>query len=312
MRREHARALASIEKGLRCRNLAPAYSRVIFTTFRRFLTTAPRRALDRLGRADVERFLATLVAAGNTTNPARELSTLNSAFRCLLADEIIAASPTEGMKVPRKRPSQPLSLSEAAVARLLAVALDGSHYGRQRAALALRDVALLELLYSGGLRVAEARAARVLDLDLEGGSLLVRSVKRGAWRRVPFTPRALAYLTRYLHEARPALLRRRPDPGHLLVTRRGTPLSAPHAFEIVRDTATHAGLRAHPHALRRAVATHLVRAGAALPAVQALLGHKQLSTTALYVTVDRDDLRRTVALLDPHSRDQPRAATPTT
>lgn len=143
----------------------------------------------------------------------------------------------------------------------------------------------------------------MVDLDREGQTLLVRSTKRGAWRRVPITPQALLHVLAYLHHGRPLLLRgARPDPGHLFVTTRGTPFSSALAFLIVRDVARAAGLRAYPHALRRAIATHLVQAGAPVPAVQALLGHRRLATTATYVGVDREDLRRTVRLLERGAR----------
>lgn len=304
MRPEHARAFATAEIDLKRRNRATKYARAVLDTARRFLAMVPRRALAKLTRLDVERYLASRVQAADlsASTVAHEQSMLQVFFAILVNHDLLTETPTDGMTPPKRTTPPQVLLSEKGVRGLLAAALDRprpERNGGPTLALALRDRALLELLYATGVRDSEARAARVIDLDIEGATLLVRAAKRGEWRRAPLPPRALAAVLSYLREARPLLVRDRPDPGHLIVTRRASPLSQSTSFGIVRAAARRAGVRAHPHALRRAVATHLVRARVAIPAVQALLGHKRLATTAAYVTVDREDLRRTVALLEP-------------
>lgn len=165
----------------------------------------------------------------------------------------------------------------------------------------LRDRALVELAYGLGIRASELCSALLVDLDQQDGVLLVRRAKRGQPKALPLPPAALPHLRAYLREARPALVRHGPggrDRGHLLLTAIGTPLTPKCVRDIVRRLAARAGLRAHPHAFRRAFATHLARNGASLLAVQEALGHVRLDTTAIYVDVERDDLRRAIAILE--------------
>ncbi len=302
MRRDHARAVATLRADFKRRNLSAKHTRNVVDVVLRFLATVPQKRLTKLARLDVEAYLATRAASGlSRATIAHDWWALHAFFKTLVKHELLDAAPTQGMEVLSPDPPPQLLLSEAAVRRLLAAAsIPASRYGQGAygRSLALRDRALLELFYATGVRDSEARAARVADLDQEGATLLVRSAKRGDWRRAPLTPRALARIVAYLRDARPALLHGHADPGHLFVTRLGTPLSQSTSFGIVRRAARLAGLRAHPHAFRRAIATHLVRAKVPIPAVQALLGHRRLTTTATYVTVDMDDLRRTVALLE--------------
>lgn len=300
-RAEHARALETLALAFRRRNLSAGHTRNVLSAVARFLVGVRRKRLTSVSRLDVERYLAARAREGASPDAVRrEWCALHVFFATLLDHELLAASPTAGMEVARPERPPPLLLSEAAVKKLLHAASDPARHrpGPFGRALALRDRALLELYYATGVRDSEARGARVVDLDQEGATLLVRSAKRGVWRRVPLPPRAFQAIVRYLREARPVLLRGRTDPGHLLVTKRGTPLAQPTAFRVVVGVARGVGLRAHPHALRRAIATHLIRAQVPVPAVQALLGHRQLSTTATYLTVDRADLHRTVALLE--------------
>ncbi|MCA9647035.1 MAG: tyrosine-type recombinase/integrase, partial [Myxococcales bacterium] len=141
----------------------------------------------------------------------------------------------------------------------------------------------------------------VCDLDLAAGCLLVRRAKRGEPRQLPLPPAALPPLARYLRLGRPRLVRGDVLPAaeqRLLLTERGTPLVANEVLRVVKQVAARAGLRAHPHALRRALATHLVQAGVSIAHVRELLGHVRLDTTQRYVLVEREDLRRAVDVLD--------------
>lgn len=294
--RSKARFLRAWEAALVRRALSPATiaarRRIVVRLLRHFTGTD----LCALERADLERYLALRSASVSPATQAEQATVLRGFFAALVEEDLLRASPMEEVRIRRAGRPPRLVPSEAAVARLL----DGAaRHPRSREA-GLRDRAVVELLYGLGLRAAEARATLLVDLDLEHGTLLVRRAKRGGQRILPLPIRAVPHLRTYVVEARPGLARLGPDldAGHLLLSGQGRPLSYDGVRAAVLRAAALAGVQATPHALRRSAATHLVRAGASVPAVQELLGHQRLDTTAGYVDVDRDDLRRAVAILD--------------
>jgi site-specific recombinase XerD len=254
--------------------------------------------------ADVRAHLAALHARGLAdATIAATLVRVRIFFETLVDEGLIEHDPTEGlnMKPPGRRPQ--LVLSEAEVQRLLAAAgreEPSPHENSDLArAFALRDRALLELLYSAGVRALEASEARLSDLAFKEGSILVRSVKRGEYRRVPLPKATLAAVREYLDRGRPVFASRGVKVSErLLLSKQGGPVAPTEVWRIVQRVAGRAGVEAHPHAFRRALATHLVRGGVSVEAVRQILGHKELETTAIYVEVDREDLRRAVDTLD--------------
>ena len=154
--------------------------------------------------------------------------------------------------------------------------------------LALRNRALLELLYSDGLRSAEVVALDLVDVDFEREAVLVRG-KGGKERSVPLGEEAAHHLARYLRHARPELARQAEDAFFL--SARGRRL----------DTSTIRRLVRNPHRLRHAFATHLLEGGADLRTIQELLGHSSLSTTQIYSHVDARRLRRVYDRSHPRS-----------
>lgn len=296
-RAEVDQALALLRRDLRRRGASAATIRTLLSPARIFLSRVPG-PLVRLERDDVVRYLASRAREVSRSSLRSELTRLRSLFRALLAAGVLQRDPTEGLVVERPAPRAQVVLGEAAVARLLEVCT--ASVGVQRPevrARALRDRAVLELLYALGLRQAELREACLVDLDLGGQTLRVRSAKRGRVRTLPIPERCVVWLDRWLREGRPVLARGG-DQGRLVVSDRGRPLSTcDGVWRIVRRAARRAGLVAAPHMLRRSIATHLVRAGVSVKAVQALLGHASLSTTAIYVAVDREDLRAAVERL---------------
>ncbi len=303
-RAEVDQALALLRRDLRRRGASAATIRTLLSPARIFLSRVPG-PLVRLERDDVVRYLASRAREVSRSSLRSELTRLRSLFRALLAAGVLQRDPTEGLVVERPAPRAQVVLGEAAVARLLEVCT--ASVGVQRPevrARALRDREVLELLYALGLRQAELREACLVDLDLGGQTLRVRSAKRGRVRTLPIPERCVVWLERWLREGRPVLARARgEDHGRLIVSDRGRPLSTcDGVWRIVRRAARRAGVVAAPHMLRRSVATHLVRAGVSVKAVQALLGHASLSTTAIYVAVDREDLRQPVERLDAAAR----------
>lgn len=303
MRRDHEQALRAFEAHARRRNLAPPTIRYRLQVARRFLPLLGRRPVASATTRDVRRYLA--VRAPRIRSVRHELSALRAFFAAVLPEA--RPLPTDRVTTKLLQPRPPVVLSTGGVATLLTTALDAEGRGRgfkaKRQAFALRDRALLELLYGVGVRCAEAAAVKVVDLDLDAGTLLVRRAKRGTSRVVPLPPASVPHLRRYLDDGRPVLLHPTNDPcGALLLSLRGKPLGTPSIYGLVKKLARIAGVRAHPHAFRRALATHLVHEGASVPAVKELLGHAYLSTTAAYVAIDFEDLRRAVEKLDTRDR----------
>jgi integrase/recombinase XerD len=226
---------------------------------------------------------------------AAEASVLRSFFSWLVRRHVLLFDPSETLVLGDR--SQPLPknvLTENEVRRLLAV--PGSD------TLGLRDRAILETLYSTGLRRAELCALDLYDLDVASELVRVRQGKGRKDRFVPIGARALEALRRYLHDARPGLVTTPKEPALFVasVTRQRLRLKTLNL--IVRKRAVEAGLgkRVTPHALRHTCATHLLQGGADLRHVQAILGHATIATTQVYTRVAVEDL----ALV--HRRSHPR------
>ena len=157
-------------------------------------------------------------------------------------------------------------------------------------AIALRDVALLEVLYGAGLRVAEACALRRGDCDLAHRHLTVEG-KRSKVRRVPIGEPAVDALEAWLRDGRLQLVTDESPADAVFLNRRGRMLTPRDARRVLDRHTLPDGRTLHPHALRHAYATHLLEGGADLRAVQELLGHADLATTQIYTHVTRDRLR---------------------
>jgi len=221
---------------------------------------------------------------------ARKLSCLRGFYRWLLMDKRIAHDPTVNVETPASWKVLPKSLAESEVAEMLersgAAARSADADG-----LALRDHAILELLYAGGLRVGEIVALRVEDVHLDQGRAQVRG-KGDKERIVPLGRSAVEALEKYLAIGRPGLVRN----GNALqramfLSVRGNALTRQWVWEMVRG-ATAPGSKASPHMLRHSCATHMVEHGADLRSVQTLLGHADIATTQVYTHVALGHLKR--------------------
>ena len=170
-------------------------------------------------------------------------------------------------------------------------------------ALALRDRALLELLYGTGARISEAVGLAVDDLDLTDGAVLLTG-KGGKQRRVPVGSYARQALAAYCVQARPTLAAAGKGTPRLFLNARGGPLSRQSAWVVLRTAAERAGLAAgiSPHTLRHSFATHLLDGGANERDVQELLGHASITTTQIYTLVTVDKLREVYASAHPRAK----------
>ncbi|HKI91446.1 MAG TPA: tyrosine-type recombinase/integrase [Gaiellaceae bacterium] len=205
-----------------------------------------------------------------------------AAVRAFLRHALGATRVPDAPPAPRRGRRLPDAPREAEIARELA-ALEG------KGPAPLRNRALVELVYSAGLRSAEAVGLDLADVDFEQELVHVRRGKGDKERVVPLGEEAAYWVARYLHEARPALARGANDALFLSV--RGRRL----------DTSTLRRLVPHPHRLRHAFATHLLEGGADLRTIQELLGHSSLSTTQVYSHVDARRLRRVYDHAHPRS-----------
>jgi integrase/recombinase XerD len=245
---------------------------------------------------DLERYLAELRAQGLApATIARRAAAIRSFFRHQALLGTRTDNPAAELDLPRRTRRLPRTLSPAEAERLVESA-------QGTTSRALRDHALVELLYGAGLRVSEAVGLERGAVDLE--ERFVRTVGKGGKERVvPIGRQASDALRRYLSRGRPHLDRRhRPE---LFLNAQGGPLTRAGAFLILRRLAGKAGLdpeRVHPHLLRHSFATHLLEGGADLRSVQEMLGHADLATTELYTHVT--DRRRRDAYFEahPHAR----------
>ncbi|MBV8066301.1 MAG: tyrosine recombinase [Actinobacteria bacterium] len=257
-----------------------------------FLRTSPAGA----SRDQLAGYVADLRARGLAgTTIARRIAALRSFYRHQVLIGARADNPAAELDLPRRARTLPRTLSPGEAERLIEAA-NGT------APRALRDRALVELLYGAGLRVSEAVGLERGGVDLE--RRLVRTVGKGSKERVvPIGREAVDALRRYLARGRPFLdRRRRPE---LFLNAQGGALTRAGAFLILRKLAEAAGLepeRVHPHLLRHSFATHLLEGGADLRSVQEMLGHADLSTTERYTHVSDRRRKELFFQAHPHAR----------
>jgi integrase/recombinase XerD len=261
-----------------------------------------RSLADFIGRApsaatvdDLEGWLADLRSRGLASSSiARRAAAARSFYRHLVLLDVRPDNPAAEIALPRRRRKLPRSLSPGEMERLI----DAANGVTPRA---LRDRALVELLYGAGLRVSEAVGLDRGRVDLT--NRLVRPLGKGGKERVvPLGKEAVEALRRYLSRGRPYLDRRhRPE---LFLNAQGGALTRAGAFLILKRLAQRAGLepeRVHPHLLRHSFATHLLEGGADLRSVQEMLGHADLATTELYTHVSDRRRRDTYFEAHPHA-----------
>ena len=233
----------------------------------------------------IERYMAWLYDRGREgTSQARNLSGIRSFFNFLLLDEQIDASPAEFVEAPKCGRRLPDVLTTAEIDRIIAAVDTSTVKGR-------RDSAMLEVLYSCGLRVSELTSLRLSDLFFGEGYIRVTG-KGDKQRLVPVSAAARDKIQLYLEERRKA----RTNGEVLFLNNRGRGLTRVMVFTILREAARRAGITKHisPHTFRHSFATHLIEGGAGIRQVQEMLGHESILTTEIYTHLNREHLRRTV------------------
>jgi len=292
---------------LRVKNFSPATQRLYadqIKTFTDFLERRDITDLRRVNQAFLQDYYLVLL---QRTDPKPysvptlcvKVRSLKSLFRHLTASGVLIVDPSVVLKEPKvvRLPRGVLTVAE--VVKLLDLPDLSTAEG-------VRDRAMLETLYSAGIRLGELVRLTLPDLDLKEGLLMVRG-KGDKDRVVPVGAMAVKFLLAYLTQARPGLLHRshgKSNEARLWLNRWGSPLSGLLIQRTVADYGSFIGKPVSPHTLRHSCATHLLNNGANLRLVQELLGHVSASTTQLYTRVTLTEVKQTHAFLHPRSADQ--------
>jgi integrase/recombinase XerD len=293
----------AVERGLAANTLS-SYRRDL----RRYLAHLAGRDVETpaaVGEADVSSFLVAL-REGDEEHPplaansaARAVVAVRGFHRFLLREGLVTVDAARGVRPPSPPKRLPKAISVQEVEALLAAA------GADETPRALRDRALLELLYGSGARISEAVGLDVDDLDVDpAGSGTVRLLGKGSKERVvPVGSYARDAVSAYLVRGRPALAASGSGSPALFLNARGGRLSRQSAWTVLRAAAERAGLRRaiSPHTLRHSFATHLLDGGADVRVVQELLGHASVTTTQVYTLVTVDRLREVYATSHPRA-----------
>ncbi len=283
-------AYLELERGL-SRNTLEAY-RSDLLQLGRFLERR-RVSVIEAQHGDLAAFISELAGTARTPGdrpPAaaatlgRKVACLRSFYRHLRREGLIEHDPTAELHGPRKTQRLPRVLTREQVARLL-------REPKGAEPLALRDRALLEVMYACGLRVSEVTGLELADVDLQEGMLCARG-KGSKERLVPIGRQAVAALSAYSSRGRPLLLGTRVE-SKLFLNRRGTGLTRQGLYKIVQGHARGAGLQESmsPHTLRHSFATHLLAGGCDLRSLQEMLGHADLATTQVYTHLSAERLK---------------------
>ncbi len=246
--------------------------------------------------SELKKFLEYLGGMGIASrSQARIISGVKSFYRFLLFEDLIEQDPTTLLESPRLGRKLPDILSVSEIDLLLRLIDHSTPEGT-------RNRAIIETLYSSGLRVSELLSLKIADIHADIGFLRVLG-KGNKERLVPIGNSALKYLDIYIRDVRTHIPLR---PGHdkvVFLNRRGTTLSRVSVYNIVKELVASAGLKKSisPHTFRHSFATHLLEGGADLRAVQQMLGHESITTTEIYTHLDRDYLRQVITEFHPRS-----------
>ncbi|MHB8840416.1 MAG: site-specific tyrosine recombinase XerD [Candidatus Aquicultor sp.] len=283
----------SVERGL-AKNTLEAYSRDLIA-YLGYLNNNGVTSLAAVSYEHVLDYLQQLHKEYADTSIARKLAAIKSFHKFLVREGITENLPTSDIKSPKRARKLPKVLSVKQIGKLLNQPMGTGKY-------TVRDRAILELLYSCGMRVSELVSLDVGDIDLRHGYL--RCLGKGSKERIiPLGSYALEALTEYSNKARRELVKEGSWPPEFFLNNHGTRLTRVSCWKIVKKYAGKAGIGdIYPHLLRHSFATHMLTNGADLRAVQELLGHADISTTQIYTHVTKDKLRAVYERTHPKAR----------
>ncbi|MDA8432312.1 MAG: site-specific tyrosine recombinase XerD [Nitrospiraceae bacterium] len=238
---------------------------------------------DAAAPGDIVDFIETLRGDGySAATVCRYISSIKAFYRFMRIEDVTDHDPSENLQMPKKWERLPKALSLSDVSALLDAIPEGK--------TGLRDSAMMELLYSSGLRVSELVSIKMEDIHYDAG--FIRVLGKGSKERVvPVNGRAIVKLKRYLESERQAILGKRQSP-YLFVTRRGGRMTRQRFWQTIKAVGRGAGISLSPHTIRHCFATHLLEGGADLRSVQKMLGHSDISTTQVYTKVTTDRIKK--------------------
>lgn len=287
------RIYLKLEKGL-AQNTLNAYLHDINLLKEFFIITNRRPSLDKLKLRDLEQFIKHLYDIGlNERSQARIISGIKAFFKYLILEKIISNDPSDLLESPKLAKKLPETLSHEEIEKMIAT-LDLSKPHN------VRNKAIIEVMYSCGLRVSETTALTLSGLlfDME----IIRVVGKGNKERlVPIGKSAMKNILIYKNEIRNHLTIHNKHSDILFLNKNGKPLSRIMLFKIIKEMATQAGITktVSPHTLRHSFATEMINNGANLRAIQLMLGHASITTTEIYTHLDQQYLRDTLIQYHP-------------
>ena len=271
----------SVEKGLSA-NTLEAYRRDI-TQFKDYLQHGLGASFLDVTKTHIIDYINNLRSLGKENSSiARAMSSLRSFSRFLVLEGLRKEDPTENMRTPRGWKRLPDTLARQQVNSLI--------INTSSDRFALRDRAILELLYSSGLRASELTELNIGDINFNAGYIIVTG-KGSKQRVVPIHDTALQSIKEYIAVVRPKLLKKRAS-DKLFLAAGGKAMTRQRLWQIVKANANRISAEASPHTLRHCFASHLLEGGADLRAVQKMLGHADISTTQIYTQVTSDRLKQ--------------------
>jgi integrase/recombinase XerD len=278
-------SVLSLEKNL-SPNTVSSYKNDI-SSFINFLSDRNIDDPSQINYQDIIDFFKELNELGlSKTSAARYYSSLKGFFKYLSLNNYIKSNPIEKVETPKLSKNLPNVLSFNEVEKILNQPNTNDKFG-------LRDKAILELFYACGVRISELLNLKISDLFFS--EEMIRVFGKGSKERlIPIGESAINWITNYLKNSRPLLMKKLKSENYLFLNSRGTKLSRMGVWKIVDRYVTEAGIKkeVHPHTFRHSFATHLLEGGADLRAVQEMLGHSDISTTQIYTHIDREYIKQ--------------------
>lgn len=254
-----------------------------------------QKDITKIEKKDLDSFLETLTRQNlTTTSIAHYVTVLKEFFKFLEKEGWISHNPSIYLEMPKLRHHLPTVLSEEEIDKILDIPLNNKYDYRNKA--------MLELMYSTGIRISELLDIKIHDINLQEATLKVMG-KGSKERILPLGDYALYYISIYLKNFRSELLKKENN-DYLFLNSRGSKLSRQAFFKLIKEIAVKKDIQTNfsPHTLRHSFATHLLKHGADLRSIQELLGHSSLSTTQIYTHIVDEQIQRDYDASHPHGK----------
>ncbi len=259
----------------------------------KFLMYNKNKTIDNISNEDLKKYVKYLNSENlNEKSISRNISCLKSFYKFLIIEKYIITNPSDSLFIPKTKRSLPNILSEEDILNLLDIELNDN--------FSYRNKAMLELMYSTGLRVSELVNLKLQDIDLNED--LIRTIGKGDKERIiPIGDYAKEYLEKYIYEYRGSMLKGS-SKEYLFLNNHGNKMTRQGFFKIIKKIAKEKGINKElsPHTIRHSFASHLLKHGADLRTIQELLGHSDISTTQIYTHITDEELKKNYENFHPH------------